>query len=44
MIERTHSITGEPKEEILKGFIRGNKPMYGIGAVGGLGALGEENQ
>ncbi len=44
MIERTHSITGEPKEEILKGFIRGNKPMYGIGAVGGLGSLGEENQ
>jgi hypothetical protein len=44
MIERTHSITGEPKEEILKGFIRGNKPMYGVGAVGGLGALGEENQ
>ena len=44
MIERTHAITGEPKEEILKGFIRGNKPMYGIGAVGGLGSLGEENQ
>jgi hypothetical protein len=44
MIERTHSITGEPKEEILKGFIRGNKPMYGVGAVGGLGALGDENQ
>lgn len=44
MIERTHAITGEPKEEILKGFIRGNKPMYGISAVGGLGALNEENQ
>jgi hypothetical protein len=46
MIERTHAITGEPKEEILKGFIRGNKPMYGIGAgsVGGLGALQEEKQ
>jgi hypothetical protein len=44
MIERTHAITGEPKEQILKGFIRGNKPMYGIGAVSGLGALGEENQ
>jgi hypothetical protein len=46
MIERTHAITGESKDEILKGFIRGNKPMYGIGAgsVGGLGALQEENQ
>lgn len=44
MIARTHAITGEPQEEILKGFIRGNKPMYGIGAVGGLGALDEEKQ
>jgi hypothetical protein len=44
MIERTHAITGEPKEQILKGFIRGNKPMYGVGAVGGLGSLGDENQ
>lgn len=44
MIARTHAITGEPQEEILKGFIRGNKPMYSIGAVGGLGALDEEKQ
>jgi hypothetical protein len=44
MIARTHAITGEPQEEILKGYIRGNKPMYGIGAVGGLGALDEEKQ
>lgn len=44
MIARTHAITGEPQEEILKGFIRGNKPMYGIGAMGGLGALDEEKQ
>jgi hypothetical protein len=44
MIARTHAITGEPQEEILKGFIRGNKPMYGIGAVGGLGSLDEEKQ
>jgi hypothetical protein len=44
MIARTNAITGEPQEEILKGYIRGNKPMYGIGAVGGLGALDEEKQ
>jgi len=31
-------------ELFLKGYIRGNKPMYGIGAVGGLGALDEEKQ
>lgn len=43
MLARTHAITGEPQEEILKGFIRGNKPMYGIGAVGGLGSFDEEN-
>jgi len=34
MLARTHKITGEPQEEILKGFIRGNKPMYGVGALG----------
>jgi hypothetical protein len=39
MLARTHAITGEPQEEILKGFIHGNKPMYGIGAAGGLGTL-----
>lgn len=44
MLARTHAITGEPQEEILKGYIRANKPMYGIGAVGGLGALDEEKQ
>ena len=44
MLARTHAITGEPQEEILKGYIRANKPMYGIGAVGGLGTLDEEKQ
>jgi len=44
MLARTHAITGEPQEEILKGYIRANKPMYGIGAIGGLGALDEEKQ
>lgn len=39
MIYRTSRITGESPEEVLKGFIRGNKPMYGLT---GLGALGME--
>jgi hypothetical protein len=42
MIARTHAITGEPPEEILKGFIRGNKPMYGIGALSATGIPTEE--
>jgi hypothetical protein len=42
MLSRTHQITGEPQEEVLKGFIHGNKPMYGIGALGGLEAAREE--
>jgi hypothetical protein len=37
MLYRTSRITGEPQEEVLRGFIRRNKPMYG---VTGLGALG----
>jgi hypothetical protein len=34
MLARTNKITGEPQEKVLKGFIHGNKPMYGIGAAG----------
>ena len=34
MLARTSKITGEPQENVLKGFIHGNKPMYGIGAAG----------
>ena len=41
MIYRTSRITGESPEEVLKGYIRGNKPMYGIGALGGLSAVQE---
>ena len=43
MIERTHKITGEPKEEILKGFIRADKPMYGIGALGAGEAMNQDD-
>jgi hypothetical protein len=34
MLARTSKITGEPQENVLKGFIHGNKPMYGLGALG----------
>jgi len=43
MLGRTSKITGEPQEEVLKGFIRGNKPMYGIGALSiGAGTQDED--
>lgn len=38
MLYRTSRITGQPQEEVLKGFIRRNKPMYGITGLGALGA------
>lgn len=41
MIYRTSRITGESPEEVLKGFIRGNKPMYNITGLGALGAATE---
>jgi hypothetical protein len=37
MIYRTSRLTGEKPEEVLRGFIRGNKPMYGITGLGALG-------
>lgn len=37
MIYRTGRITGESAEDVLRGFIRGNKPMYGITGLGALG-------
>ena len=33
MIERTHQVTGLPKSDILKGYIRKNMPMYGAGGM-----------
>jgi hypothetical protein len=44
MIERTHLITGQPKEEILKGFIRADKPMYGVAGLSGLTQLPEDEE
>ena len=34
MLARTSKMTGQPQEDVLKGFIRSDKPMYGIGALG----------
>jgi hypothetical protein len=31
-IERNHRLTGMPRNEILRGIIRGNIPIYGLGA------------
>lgn len=36
MLHRTSRVTGLPQDKVLKGFIRGNMPMYGMGA----GAVG----
>jgi hypothetical protein len=44
MLARTNMITGEPQEEILKGYIRANKPMYGIAGAGAGVSLGEEEK
>lgn len=38
MIYRTSRVTGETPEEVLKGYIRGNKPMYGLTGLGALAA------
>ena len=43
MIYRTSRITGESPEDVLRGFIRGNKPMYGITGLGALEATGGVN-
>ena len=37
MLARTSKITGQPQEDILKGFIRADRPMYGIGITAGAG-------
>jgi hypothetical protein len=33
MLERTSRVTGLPVADVLKGLIRGNMPMYGIGGI-----------
>ena len=43
MLARTSKITGEPQEEVLKGFIRADKPMYGIGALGASEAMNQDD-
>lgn len=44
MIARTSKITGLPPEEILKGFIRGNRPMYGVTGLGIGATLDDESK
>ena len=44
MLARTNMITGEPQEEILRGYIRANKPMYGIAGAGAGVSLDEEEK
>jgi len=43
MLARTSKITGEPQENVLKGFIRGDKPMYGLGAIGAGEAVNQDD-
>jgi len=44
MLARTNMITGEPQEEILKGFMRGKKPMYGIAGAGAGVSMDDEEK
>jgi hypothetical protein len=44
MLYRTGRITGEDPETILKGYIRGNKPMYGLTGLGGLQVFDNEKE
>jgi hypothetical protein len=34
MIERTSRILNLPKEDVLRGFIRANMPMFSVGGAG----------
>ena len=44
MIARTSKITGQSPQEVLKGFIRADKPMYGVAGLGGLSQLPEDEE
>lgn len=44
MIHRTSRITGQSPEEVLRGYIRADKPMYGVAGLSVLqGAEGINN-
>lgn len=43
MIERTSRLTGKTPEEVLRGFIRGNMPMYGLLGATTAGMLAGDN-
>lgn len=44
MIERTSRITGETPDQVLKRFIRASGPMYGVGGLGILGYMNQQNR
>ena len=44
-VERTSSLTGMKPKDVVKGMVRGNIPIYGVGAAAtGAGILGSFNQ
>jgi hypothetical protein len=44
-IERTHRLTGMPREEIVRrGLIRAEIPMYGVMGATGLGAIADQSR
>jgi hypothetical protein len=44
-IERTHRLTGMPREEIVRrGLIRKEIPMYGLGGATAMGALAQQDR
>jgi hypothetical protein len=44
-IERTHRLTGMPRDEIVRrGIIKGEIPIYGLAGGLGMGAIAEQSQ
>jgi hypothetical protein len=44
-IERTHRLTGMPRDEIVRrGIIKGEIPIYGLAGALGMGAIAEQSQ
>jgi hypothetical protein len=44
MLARTSKITGDSQKDVLKGFIRADKPMYSVAGLGGLTQLPENEE
>jgi hypothetical protein len=44
-IERTHRITGMPREEIVRrGLVRSEIPLYGMGGAAVMGGVAAQDQ